>query len=170
MSCQPSTGRNVHERLLLHLFNFACPRTRFLGFPMQLMHLSLRSSRNISPKHKRIGSKCSPWVRRNHCTGVTTPDRCWSRGSARYLTDSDGVITDEEELADFDLCCFWGVCHPISLSMPYLTPLQTSKTCSVVQVTLTRGQKGHVTRARAGSVDSGSDLVLISFFLGLGIK
>ena len=41
---------------------FAWPRTKFLGFPMQLMHLS-RSSKNISPKHERIGSMCSPWVR-----------------------------------------------------------------------------------------------------------
>ena len=66
----------LYERLL-HLFRRG---TKFLGFPM---HLS-RSSRNILPtwKHaERIGSMCSPWVRRNHCTGVTTPDRCWSRGS-----------------------------------------------------------------------------------------
>ena len=59
-----------------------------------------------------------------HPIGVEAEDQ-WivEEEWAHYL--ADGIITDEEELADFDLCCccFWGVCHPISLLMPYLTPL-----------------------------------------------
>ena len=64
----------LYERLL-HLFRLAKDKIPRLSRATELMHLS-RSSRNISPKHQRIGSMCSLWVRRNYCAGVTTPARC----------------------------------------------------------------------------------------------